>query len=197
MTEALVLERSLDEWPLDDFPTHVHAHQLWLSGDVDAARPVFAECRRAGVARHEPHAEGDALWYLSLLEWRAANWEESDHLAARSLELDARLGPVLPTNEYPAAIIAAHRGRVDDARAVAERAFAAAEAVGMTIAQAGHGCVLGFIELSLGNAAAALPHLRGAVETVRGSCSSPGCAPSSAMRSKRWSRWASSRRQTR
>jgi DNA-binding CsgD family transcriptional regulator len=168
MAEALVLERSLDEWPLDDGPTHVHGHQLWWSGDVDAARPVFEECRRAGVAWHEPYAEGDALWYLSLLEWRAGNWEESDRLAARSLELDAQLGPVLPTNEYPTAIIAAHRGRVDEARAVAERAFAAAEAEGMTIAQAGHGWVLGFIELSLGNAAAALPHLRRAVENREG-----------------------------
>jgi DNA-binding CsgD family transcriptional regulator len=174
MTEALVLERSLDDWPLHDGPTQVHGHQLWWSGDVDGARPLFEECRRAGEARREPHAESDALWYLSLLEWRAGNWEESDDLAARSRELDAQLGLVLPTNEYPTAIIAAHRGRVDEARAVAEHALAFAEAEEMIIAKAGHGWVLGFVELSLGNAAAALPHLRRAVENREAFVLEPG-----------------------
>ena len=61
-------------------------------------------------------------------------------------------------------MIAAHRGRIDDARARAQGAIAHAEAEGIRIAQSGHGWVLGFVELSLGDAAAALPYLRRSYE---------------------------------
>jgi DNA-binding CsgD family transcriptional regulator len=164
MTEALALERSLVGWPLTDGPTVVHGHHLCWMGDVDDARTVFEECRAAAVSRDEPHALADAHWYLSVVEWRAGNWEVADRHAARCFELSSQLGPVLPPQEYPMAIIAAHRGRIGEARAIAERAFALAGAEGMTVAQSGHGWTLGFVELSLGDAAAALPHLRRAVE---------------------------------
>ena len=164
MTAAIALERSLPDWPLPAGPTVVHGHQLCWAGDVDRARTVFAECLRLGVARDDPHAVADAHWYLGVVEWRAGNWEASDRHAATSLELGAQLGPVLPPHEYPMAIIAAHRGRIGEARTIAERAFAHAGAEGITVAQSGHGWVLGFVELSLGDASAALPHLRRAVE---------------------------------
>jgi DNA-binding CsgD family transcriptional regulator len=164
MTEALALERSLAEWPLADGPTVVRGHHLCWSGEVDDARIVVEECRAAGVSRNEPHVLADAHWYLSVIEWRAGNWEAADRHAATSLELAAQLGPVLPPHEYPTAIIAAHRGRIGEACAISERAFTLAGAEGMTVAQSGHAWTLGFVELSRGNAAAALPHLRRAVE---------------------------------
>ena len=64
----------------------------------------------------------------------------------------------------PAALIAAHQGRIEDARDRSERALALAEADGIRIAQSGHRWVLGFIELSLGDAAAALGYLERAWE---------------------------------
>ena len=64
----------------------------------------------------------------------------------------------------PAALIAAHQGRIEDARERSERALALAEADGIRIAQSGHRWVLGFIELSRGDAAAALENLERAWE---------------------------------
>jgi DNA-binding CsgD family transcriptional regulator len=164
MAEALSLERSLADWPLDDGPTWVHGWQLWWSADVDRARDLFQEVLSAVKARNDAAGEAAALWSLALLESRAANWEEADRYATDSLDLWTQLGRVIPPYEFPAAIIAAHRGRIDDARARSQRAVARAEAEGIGIGQSGHSWVLGFVELSAGDAAGALPYLRRSYE---------------------------------
>jgi DNA-binding CsgD family transcriptional regulator len=160
MEAALSLERSLAEWPLVDGPTHVFAHQLWWSADVDAARALCQELRRAGRARNDPDVEANALWFLAYTEWRAGNWDTAAQYAAEVYELQSQLGRVDPASDLPAAIIAAHHGRIDEARATARAALDRAEAEANRNAQGGYGWVLGFIELSLGDAAAALEHLR-------------------------------------
>jgi DNA-binding CsgD family transcriptional regulator len=160
MDEALALERSLAGWPLDGGPTSVFGHQLWWSGDVDRARTIFQEVRSALSARSDPAAEAEALRYLTFLEWRAGNWEESDQYAACSLDLWLQLGRLNPVRELPPTIIAAHRGRLGDARVRAQRAVARAEAESYGVAESAHSWVIGFIELSLGDAAAALPYVR-------------------------------------
>jgi len=160
MEEALTLERTLPDWPLDDGPAWVHGWQLLWSADVDRARDLAQEILGVVRARNDPAGEADALWHLSMLESRAANWEQADRYTTDSLDLWTQLGRVIPPHEFPAAIIAAHRGRLDDARARSQRAVARAEAEGIGIGQSGHGWVLGFVELSAGDAAAALPHLR-------------------------------------
>ena len=164
MGEALSLERTLAEWPLDDGPTWVYGWQLSWSADLDGARDLFQEVLGVVRARNDAAGEADALWHLSLLESRAANWEDADRYTTDSLDLWTQLGRVIPPHEFPAAIIAAHRGRIDDARARSQRAVARAEAEGIGIGQSGHGWVLGFVELSAGDAAAALPYLRRSYE---------------------------------
>ena len=166
MEEALSLERSLAEWPLADGPTAVFGWQLLWSADVDRARPLLHEVRGAMKARNDPEREADALWPLGILEWRAGNWELADRYIADSVDLYRQLGilNVQPSDEFPAAVIAAHSGRIDDARARAQAAVARAEAEGMYVAQSGHRWVLGFIELSLGDATAALGYLRRSFE---------------------------------
>jgi DNA-binding CsgD family transcriptional regulator len=164
MEEALSLERSLAEWPLDDGPAWVYGWQLCWSADVDRARDLFHEVLSVVKARNDPAGEAEALWYLSLLESRAANWEDADGYSTDALDLLTQLGRVIPPHEFPAAIVAAHRGRIDDARARSHRAVARAEAEGIGIGQSGHSWVLGFVELSAGNPAAALPYLRRSYE---------------------------------
>jgi DNA-binding CsgD family transcriptional regulator len=160
MEEALSLERSLAEWPLDEGPTAVFGHQLFWAADVDRARPLFHVVSSAMKARNDPAEEAAALWYLGLIEWRAGNWELADRYIADSLDLYTQLGTLTPPGAFPAAVIAAHRGRVDDARGRAQAEAARAQAEGMRVAASGHTWVLGFIELSLGDAAAALAYLR-------------------------------------
>lgn len=161
MEEALALERSLPEWPLADGATRVVAHQLVMSCEAERGRQHLKAWREALSARDDP-AEAEALWYLSLLEWRAGDWELGAHYAADSLALREQFGYVGAQGpaELPAAAIAAHRGEMADARARSERALALADATGVQIAQSGHRWVLGFIELSLGNPERALEYLR-------------------------------------
>jgi DNA-binding CsgD family transcriptional regulator len=164
MDEALSLERSLAEWPLDDGPTAVFGWQLLWSADFDRARDLFREVLSVVRARHDAAREAEALWFLSLLECRAGNWDEADRYTTVSLDLWTQLGRMIPPYEFPAAIIAAHRGRIGDARARSQGAVARAEAEGIGIGQSGHSWVLGFVELSLGDANSALGYLRGSYE---------------------------------
>lgn len=165
MEEALALERSLPQWPRTAPATWVRALQLVWSGELVLGRRVLEEWREALNAQDDP-AEERALWLLSLLEWRAGNWELGAGHVADSLALRAQFGREgsQPISELPAAMIAAHQGRIDDARERSERALSLAKADGVRIAQSGHRCVLGFIELSRGDAAGALEYLEPAWE---------------------------------
>ena len=174
MEEALELERALPQSSLGERATFVLGHQLWWSGDVDRARALFEEERSAAAALGDPRSEGEAIWFLTFLEWRAGNWDDADRYATISLDLQAQLGDTFPPSKLPAAVIAAHRGRIDEARDLAESAIAVAVAEGMRIAQSGHGWVLGFIELSLGDANAALVHLRRSHELRADAALDPG-----------------------
>jgi DNA-binding CsgD family transcriptional regulator len=164
MEEAISVERSLAEWPLNEGPTWIYGFQLCWSADVDRARELFQELRGVAKARNDPAGEAAVLHPLSLLESRAGNWEEADRHATDLIELQTQLGRLMPNNEFPAAIVAAHRGRIAEARARAEGAIARAEAEGIGIAESGHGWVLGFVELSLGDPNAALVYLRRSYE---------------------------------
>jgi DNA-binding CsgD family transcriptional regulator len=160
MEEALSLERSLAESPLDEGPTFWFGYQLYWSAEVARARTLFQEIRSVVKARNDPAAEAAALFFLGHLEWRAGNWEEANRYAIDSIDLMTQLGRLMPPDEFPAAVIAAHQGRIDEARSRSQGAIPRAEEEGIGIAQSGHSWVLGFVELSLGHAAAALPYLR-------------------------------------
>lgn len=174
MDEAVALERTLADAPLREGPTWIYCHQLVWSVELDAARTLAVELRGAFAARDDAWAESFALWELGLLEWRAGNWREGERYAASSLEIRAQLGRAMPHDEFPLAIIAAHLGRIDEARTRSQGASARAEAAGIRIAQSGHEWVLGFVELSLGDATAALPHLRRSFELRNAFMHEPG-----------------------
>jgi DNA-binding CsgD family transcriptional regulator len=165
MDEALALERSLPRWPASGAATWSFGFQLVWSGELERARVLLEELREVLRARDDLE-EAQALWLLSILEWRAGNWDRAAGHAADSLALRAQFGRegLQPIAEMPAAMIAAHQGHIDDARARSERALALAEKDGIRIALSGHRCVLGFIELSRGDPEAALGYLRRAWE---------------------------------
>ena len=115
MEEALALERRLPEWPLVDGPTGCLCHQLVWSVDLEP-RGRSSRSSRGAPARERPGGEAGALWYLGLLEWRAGNWDEADRYAAASMDLGRSSDRVCTPDDFPSAIVAAHRGRIDDAR---------------------------------------------------------------------------------
>jgi DNA-binding CsgD family transcriptional regulator len=139
--------------------------QRFWSHDLDAARSLAEELRDS-EHRREGYADSEGLWYLALIEWRAGNWALAAELAeeVRAIEEQLGRGGLSPVRQWPSALIAAHRGFVDEARALANRALERADTEGIGTAQAGHRWVLGFVDLSLGDAQAALPRLRAAHE---------------------------------
>ena len=160
MDEAIALERRLPGWPLVGGPLEYLCHQLVWAFELDDARRLNLELVAIRKARNDPSNEAWALWNLGLLEWRAGNWAEAERYAAQSVDLRAQLGRLSHTHEFPSAIIAAHTGRVDDAREWSHRAIARGTREGIQIEESGHSWVLGLVELSLGDAASALPYLR-------------------------------------
>ena len=186
MARAVALEESLALPPAMWSPRLLLCDQLFWSHDLVGARQLAEGLRDAarradggserdstGLARvralrprfvSEALAEAEWPWYLALIEWRAGDWRRAAELAetARALdEVSGREG-LAAIVEWARTLIAAHRGVVDEARERARKAVVQAEASGIGIAVAGHRWVLGFIELSLGDPAAALPHLRAA-----------------------------------
>lgn len=169
MEEALALERSLPKGSASAPATHTSNLQLVWSGELSRARGPL-EAAREALHAEENADEDDALWLLSILEWRAGNWELAARHAADLLELRAQFGREgdQPVSEWPAALIAAHRGQIEEARDRSERALELARLHGLRVAQSGHGWVLGFIELSRGDPASALRYLEPAWETRDG-----------------------------
>ncbi|HET9685261.1 MAG TPA: LuxR C-terminal-related transcriptional regulator, partial [Gemmatimonadaceae bacterium] len=117
---------------------------------------------RAKLALTDDREDEFALWYLSLTEWRAGNYELAARYARESLAVREQFGieGSQPVAELPAAMADAYRGEIEAARQRSVRALARAEADGIRIAQSGHRAVLGFIALSEGDPQRALEYLR-------------------------------------
>ena len=127
-------------------------------------RPVLFEERRRILGARGRADEAVALWYLSLIEWRAGN---SSRRPLRGRIRCAR-GAVRPRDRqsaaWPKALIAAHRGEAADAPALAEHCLASMRPAGLATQTAAFEWVLGFLELSCGDSEAALRHFGSAEE---------------------------------
>ena len=164
MDEAVALERTLPSWPLRDGPTYQYGLQLFWSADTQRGRDILDDMARGAETRNDPLTGAWARWFLGFLEWRAGRWERADRLVADALDVMAQFEELAPPAEFPASVIAAHRGQVDAARARSVAAIGRGEAAGIRIAESGHSWVLGFLELSLGQPGLAVPHLQRSYE---------------------------------
>lgn len=165
MGRALALEAELDQ-PVRGMGAKASLYdQLRWTDDLDRARALGEEVLDE-VRRRDDPAEAGRLALLALVEWRAGNWSRAAELADRQFALQEQTGRtgLGPMQAWPRTVIAAHRGLVDEARAVAEVCLASAEESGFQVAAELHRWILGFVELSLGDPAAALEQLRPARE---------------------------------
>jgi DNA-binding CsgD family transcriptional regulator len=170
MARALELERRVDGFPAYQNPSYQLGIMLAYTDEPDSARPLL----RAELERLE--RAGNAGWQIGVLlrltdlELRVGNWSEAAALALRASAIGQNAG--IPQEQSIAlmchGLVDAHLGLVDDARERAGRALAIADAIG----DAGYGTrargVLGFADLSAGDAAAALEHLTPAADMLRG-----------------------------
>ena len=166
MERALALESALSERSPAMPATPFLVHQLVWCGEYEAARE--AHDRWLAWAHDREHPEqGDAAWYLALLEWRHGHWDAAAAAAAGAITLTEQFGRESTTiASWPAAVIAAHRGELEPARTLAERGLG--NAARPHVAAAGFEWVLGFSELSRGDPGGGLEHLERAESVYAG-----------------------------
>jgi DNA-binding CsgD family transcriptional regulator len=141
---------------------------LKWADEFDASRARLEQRYRRALEAGEESMLPFILCHLSELECWTGGWDLAERYATQAIN-EARLSEqpwMLPPALYSSALIDAHLGRSDEARAAAEQAFEASERVGIITIMILAKTVLGFIELSLGNAAGADEHLGGIPEQL-------------------------------
>jgi DNA-binding CsgD family transcriptional regulator len=135
----------------------VWAAMLKWADQFQAARAGFEEVHRRMLERGDEGSLAFLLSNMSELECWAGNWDLAARYAAEGERLAAltEQGTMVSANLYAKALVEAHRGLADSARAAAEEALAQARATGNATVTLMSLSALGFLELSLGNPAAA------------------------------------------
>lgn len=161
---ALELERRAEGGTLDRSMSVSIALAYSLCHDfrLDEARAHLQPLRDRAAARGDEAGEFRPIYLLVFVELFAGRWDVADRLAAEAVALAEQTGAFLREALYARAAVDAHLGRVDAALAAAARGLAALESDGPSLFRTRFLLVLGFLELSRGNAAAAAEHLRGA-----------------------------------
>jgi DNA-binding CsgD family transcriptional regulator len=157
MARALTLESSAGGVAIEDSPTAQLGQQLLFADEFDQARRLLQGEAARALQQGSVYARCAALLHLTELEIRTGNWPLADQHASECLEL-ARQADITnwgPTALYGRALVDAHLGRVEAARAAAEQGSAHAAAMGDEIFRVQNECVLGFLGLSLGDPARA------------------------------------------
>jgi DNA-binding CsgD family transcriptional regulator len=152
--QAFRLEESVSHRPFGDRPQFLQALLLAGDGRLDEARAItLGEYRRA-LDHGDEGSLPTVLEHLTIIERRAGNWEDAERYAREMHEKTERSHFSPDYHSGPYAWILALRGRVDEARALAEKGLVLADAAGIGPTFGGHRAVLGVIALSSGDARA-------------------------------------------
>jgi DNA-binding CsgD family transcriptional regulator len=150
---AFLLAERLDDRKLRRRTAVTVAHVLAWIGPTDRARR-WIERRLADWAEHDELTHAELMWYLALVEVWGGRWTVADDGARKALELFAEYGMETPFDYFPAALVALHRGELDRARTLSERALALG---GQPQGQKGYFAILAACDSWTGNAASAIP----------------------------------------
>lgn len=134
---------------------------LIRAGRIDEARPLLVDERLRTIAEGDEASHQSICLFLAELEWLAGRWDEAAAYADEGVEIAVEAGMRVfhGVNLALAALVEASRGDPERARSMAVAGQAICESVG-EIAY-GHYArqILAFVELSLGNVAAAREQL--------------------------------------
>ncbi len=171
MNRAIALEESARSLGAGERPRTWLAIQLMCAGDLDRARAMLEDLRQLAIERGDQGGLNYPLFYLSWLECRAGNWERASGYGDEGYRSVLETGDMEgePALLFAKALVAAHLGQVDEARESAQQGLALAERVAHREISIQNLSVLGFLELSLGNAEKAHRFLARATELLRAS----------------------------
>jgi DNA-binding CsgD family transcriptional regulator len=142
---------------------------LMWSDRLDAARPLLEGRHRRAIEVGDDVSRAGLCLHLAELEVRAGRLDDAQRYAEEGLAIqEAAYGELAQGSlTYIRALVAAHKGEVELARELGERGLAQCEAQGDDVFAAMHHTTLGFLELSLGDNAAAVERLWGVAERFR------------------------------
>ncbi|MGH9038642.1 MAG: AAA family ATPase, partial [Acidimicrobiia bacterium] len=140
---------------------HIPATLLKWSDDFAGARSGYRAALADTVERGDDSCEPWLLYQMSELECWTGNWDEAAMHASRACAVADRTGQrgVLGFALYSRALVAAHRGQVEEAITAADAGLAVSQQTATVTAAALNRSVLGFLALSRGDPDTARAHL--------------------------------------
>lgn len=143
--------------------------QLLWAGQLDASRDVLQEELTRFEDRGRYLVRDEVLAYLAEVECRAGNWDAAARHAGEAYEIDVESRRTLGRGHmyFPKALTEAHRGEVDAARADAEEGLRLCLLNEDLLDASFNRAVLGFLELSLSDPAAAIERLEPVLEFLQ------------------------------
>ena len=165
---AVELEEHVGEVPVEWLPSYAYAGCAMWADDLETPRAVYGRLHRSALERGDERATAMLLFSMSQRECAAGNWELAARYAGEAVERSRQCGlATLQTNALSAqAYVSALLGRADATRAAAEEGIRIATEAGAVPAVHWHMSALGFLELSLGDPAAAHRQLGPLAEAV-------------------------------
>jgi DNA-binding CsgD family transcriptional regulator len=138
-------------------PSFALGMRLMCAGRLDEARARMDVRLDRALSLGDELAVAAALLHQVGLELRAGNWSLAAQKAAEGYERAEQIGREQDMSGllYARALVDTHLGRVHEAREAAERGCALSESCGDEVFRLLHLSVLGFLELSVGDPAAA------------------------------------------
>ena len=162
LQDRMMTQGSWTEASVYATPRSILGLELMWSGRLDEARHLFEE----ELAEYERHAmytvRQEVLCYLAELECRAGRWSLSAELAAEAMDTVIESGQTATQSHvalFNQALPAVHLGRIEEARTWASEGERLAVANDDAFNASWNRAVLGFLELSLGDAERAVTHL--------------------------------------
>src|SRR5439155_13665798 len=152
---AVELERRLPHALEVASPSSIYSLGLRTNLELDRARDILEQHLEQVTTLGDETAEPMVVFRLFDTELLAGRWERAEWCAARMRELAEPSGVSREYARLATALVDAHRGRVDEARAAARAGLEFAETQNEPPLAHHNLALLGFIELSAGDAAAA------------------------------------------
>ena len=161
LARVIELERRTGLSPRDGSGAEYLAMQLIVAGELAEARGLLEPDLEREVARGDLQHEAQALRLLVDVELRAGRWRQADAYADRELEvtLGCERWNAEGCGRWVRAVVDAHLGRVERAREHAQAGLAVSRELDDLAWSVRCSHVLGFLELSEGDATAAVTHL--------------------------------------
>ena len=151
---AVALGHSPEWSQIFDRPDWIHAMLLEWAGELSVSRTHFEELHRAAIDQGDEHALPFILFHFARIELLTGDWEQARKHARESHETSRQSGLEMHISFslVVESLVDVHLGLVEHARATIEEGLKLADEFGSRTAGFELLAILGFLELSLGNA---------------------------------------------